>query len=325
MNAIIFFPKFIIPSVTSISWNPNLKVLPLCVELNNHTIDQSLIHTAIDNVNKYLYTGNIDTTSLFLYDYNYTNFKCPDSDLKIKIIKSKSTSDSPGYCSRKYINGTISSPQVLYIGCDITLNVCALQSNSIFYNVLLHELLHILGLDHPPEKDNSVMSYHIIAKDSSLNFIKQTDEYISIQPKDISDIRFIISRDFPNSYLPSPQTIQQKNPNSNPGEHVSGTNLYQINDYASRSKCWEPIFVSFSPTFIQSPTQSPTKVKPKKRKNKNKNLNCNCQCSPITTEDKEDEKDEEDIKVYIEKIILYHQLSNILFFLSILLFQNPIH
>ena len=95
MNSIYNIP--IIPSVTSVSWDPDTKILPVCVELNNHTIENSLIESAIDNVNLYLYSGNIDTTSLFLYDYKYTNEKCPDDDLKIKIIKSNNTLKSPGY------------------------------------------------------------------------------------------------------------------------------------------------------------------------------------------------------------------------------------
>ena len=228
----------LIPSVTPISWNPELKVLPLCIELNNNTIETSLISSAIDNVNRYLYSGNIDSTSLFLYNYIYTNEKCPSSDLVIKIIKSTSTAKSPGYCSRKFMNGTITRPHILYLGCDITINVCALQSTSIFYNVLLHELLHIIGLDHPPKKEDSVMSYTISSLDKNLTIIGQTKDYIQIRPKDVNDLNYIIRRDFPNSLLPNPSLIKDILPNVSPYMHVSGTDNYLLNDYMNVTQCW---------------------------------------------------------------------------------------
>ena len=263
----------LIPSVTPISWNPELKVLPLCIELNNNTIETSLISSAIDNVNRYLYSGNIDSTSLFLYNYIYTNEKCPSSDLVIKIIKSTSTAKSPGYCSRKFMNGTITRPHILYLGCDITINVCALQSTSIFYNVLLHELLHIIGLDHPPKKEDSVMSYTISSLDKNLTIIGQTKDYIQIRPKDVNDLNYIIRRDFPNSLLPNPSLIKDILPNVSPYMHVSGTDNYLLNDYMNVTQCW--ISKSNSPsTNGNSPStngNSPNIVQPQNNK-------CNCKC-----------------------------------------------
>ena len=55
--------EYIVPFM----WKPTTKVVPFCLNYNNNTVDKSLVTNAIDNINAYLFTGDIKTTSLFLY------------------------------------------------------------------------------------------------------------------------------------------------------------------------------------------------------------------------------------------------------------------
>ena len=235
---------FFMPSIIPIEWDANMKVLPFCVETNGIPVNRKLIESAIDNVNLYLYSGNIETTALYLYVNEYTNTSCSDNNLKIKLIKDNSVKKAPGYCSRKFISGTVDNPKALYIGCDITLNTCILQSSATFYNVLLHELLHVVGLDHPENRDDSVMSYGVIAKDRTLKNIRQDTEYISITKTDMENIRAIVIRDFPDASLPVISNIPDEIsfgpyiPTINSSLHMSGDVQYVIDTYANADKCW---------------------------------------------------------------------------------------
>lgn len=235
---------FFMPSIIPIEWDASMKVLPFCVETNGIPVNKKLIESAIDNVNLYLYSGNIDTTALYLYVNEYKNTSCPDTNLKIKLIKDNNVKKAPGYCSRKFISGTVNSPKALYIGCDITLNACILQSSATFYNVLLHELLHVVGLDHPDNKDDSVMSYGVIAKDRTLQNIRQDTEYISVTKTDMENIRAIVIRDFPDASLPVISNIPDEIsfgpyiPTINASLHMSGDTQYVIDTYANADKCW---------------------------------------------------------------------------------------
>ena len=235
---------FFMPSIIPIEWDANMKVLPFCVETNGIPVNRKLIESAIDNVNLYLYSGNIETTALYLYVNEYTNTSCSDDSLKIKLIKDNSVKKAPGYCSRKFISGTVDNPKALYIGCDITLNTCILQSSATFYNVLLHELLHVVGLDHPENRDDSVMSYGVIAKDRTLKNIRQDTEYISVTKTDMENIRAIVIRDFPDASLPVISNIPDEIsfgpyiPTINASLHMSGDTQYVIDTYANADKCW---------------------------------------------------------------------------------------
>lgn len=248
--------EYIVPFM----WKPETKVVPFCLNYNNNTIDKTLVTNAIDNINAYLFTGDIKTTSLFLYLEEETNTTCSENALKIDIVKDNSTLKAPGYCRRRFIPGTITNPMILYSGCDITLNICALQSSATFYNVLLHELLHVIGLDHPePPIDDAVISYSLVANDSSLQNLYQDDRYVTLQPHDIASMHAIVKRDFPEMSVPDPLRIASYTPKINPNTHVSGTKQYRIPEVANIGNCW----VSTSSGNVnivktQSPTQSVT-------------------------------------------------------------------
>ena len=239
-------------------WDPNSKLIRFCVESKDFPIDLAIVQDALDNINAQLYTGNFTTTPLYFTLEN----ECGDNDLKIKFIQSRDSIKAPGYCTRKFLDGTIIRPMILYTGCDITLNVCALQSSSSLYNVLLHELLHVVGLDHPePPVEGSVISYGVRVNDSTLNNVIQDTEYKVLQPFDIMNMRFIALRDFDYASLPDPRTISSYVPKINPSKHVSGTDNYMLNPVMNVDECWigKSVPNAISPTLFPTiDTYSPT-------------------------------------------------------------------
>ena len=81
----------------------------------------------------------------------------------------------------------------------VVLNTCFLQSAATFHNVLLHELLHIIGLDHTNIPD-TVMNYKLSTKNIELTLIKQDINYITISPNDVANIKFIIEMENESIY-----------------------------------------------------------------------------------------------------------------------------
>lgn len=258
-------------------WDPTSKILEYCVESQDDvSVDLSIIQDAMDNINAQLYSGNISSTALY-FTLN-TQKKCKRDDMKIKLVKSRNSVKAPGYCTRKFINGTIYRPMVLYNGCDITLNVCALQTYASLYNVLMHELLHVVGLDHPdPPVEGSVISYGVNVNDSSLMHIIQDKQYVTLQPFDIMNVRFIALRDFPKSILPDPRLIASYAPKQNASGHIGGEE-YVIRDIMSVEECWisnvvktvgPSPFPSQNPSAIaQTPTKSPITKKQRRKRRK---------------------------------------------------------
>lgn len=242
-------------------WDQSSKILNFCIENNDIPVNTELIQDAFDNINSQLFTGSLATTSLFFS--MRTEKTCNETDLKIKFVQSNDTkSFSPGYCTRRFLDGTINRPMILYLGCDITLNLCALQSSASMYNVLLHELLHVVGLDHPePPVEKAVISYGVRVNDSSLMNIYQDAEFVTLNAFDIMNIRFIALRDFPDSTLPDPRFIASYVPKIDPVLHVSGNNTYQVNNIMNVEECWidgttkSPTMTTISPTSM---TVSPT-------------------------------------------------------------------
>lgn len=248
-------------------WDPTSKVLEFCIEKpEDANIDLSIVQDAMDNINAQLYSGDISTMAL--YFMLNTEKECNTEDLKIKLVKRNNSIKSPGYCTRKFLNGTIDRPMILYSGCDITLNICALQTYASLYNVLLHELLHVVGLDHPdPPVQGSVISYGVRVNDFSLMNVIQDTTYVALQPFDIMNMRFIALRDFPNSILPDPRMIASYIPKQNASGHIGGDE-YRIDKVMNVETCWmsktETVFPTVQPTVqpIVQPTVQPS-MRPK--------------------------------------------------------------
>jgi len=263
-------PYSFIPNVINIHWYSDISVLNYClVNDEEFKIHEPVIETAFDVVNSYLYNG-LDTPLFLNYMSNDTSLGC---DHYINI-----TSDSYiGFCTREFITN---NNVLAYIGCSITLNACNLQTAAAFYNVLLHELLHVVGLDHPVDiTEESVMGYRVSVNEEGE--IIYDDRYSSVSLYDIQDIFYIIMRDFPNKKLPNYRYISKYEPLYPPSRHISGNNKSVIDTGINYYKdiCEPETFsptkspTSTSPTkspTSTSPTKSPTSTSPTKHKGKGK-------------------------------------------------------
>ena len=264
-------PYSFIPNVINIPWYSDISVLNYClVNDEEFKIHEPVIETAFDVVNSYLYNG-LDTPLFLNYMSNDTSLGC---DHYINI-----TSDSYiGFCTREFITN---NNVLAYIGCSITLNACNLQTAAAFYNVLLHELLHVVGLDHPVDiTEESVMGYRVSVNEEGE--IIYDDRYSSVSLYDIQDIFYIIMRDFPNKKLPNYRYISKYEPLYPPSRHISGNNKSVIDTGINYYKdICEP--ETFSPTkspTSTSPTKHKGKGKGKKGKGKKGELNINTRVSP---------------------------------------------
>ena len=200
-------------------WFPTISNVNFCLVKNNIDVHIPLINTVFQNVNMFL--TNNDDRPLYFNFYENADTNC---DFFINLISNSTMSyNNAANCKRKYlcVGGACYNQ-----GCNITINVCALQTAASFYNVLLHEVLHAIGLEHPsPIINNSIMSYitYININKSSL----YDNIYRLIADIDIYNIKYILYRDFSSSYIQNNK--QQTTPLYSAQLHVSGLKNYIIN------------------------------------------------------------------------------------------------
>ena len=200
-------------------WFPTISNVNFCLVKNNIDVHIPLINTVFQNVNMFL--TNNDDQPLYFNFYENADINC---DFFINLISNSTMSyNNAANCKRKYlcVGGACYNQ-----GCNITINVCALQTAASFYNVLLHEVLHAIGLEHPsPIINNSIMSYitYININKSSL----YDNIYRLIADIDIYNIKYILYRDFSSSYIQNNK--QQTTPLYSAQLHVSGLKNYIIN------------------------------------------------------------------------------------------------
>ena len=200
-------------------WFPTISNVNFCLVKNNIDVHIPLINTVFQNVNMFL--TNNDDQPLYFNFYENADINC---DFFINLISNSTMSyNNAANCKRKYlcVGGACYNQ-----GCNITINVCALQTAASFYNVLLHEVLHAIGLEHPnPIINNSIMSYitYININKSSV----YDNIYRLIADIDIYNIKYILYRDFSSSYTQNNK--QQTTPLYSAQLHVSGLKNYIIN------------------------------------------------------------------------------------------------
>ena len=200
-------------------WFPTISNVNFCLVKNNIDVHIPLINTVFQNVNMFL--TNNDDQPLYFNFYENVDINC---DFFINLISNSTMSyNNAANCKRKYlcVGGACYNQ-----GCNITINVCALQTAASFYNVLLHEVLHAIGLEHPnPIINNSIMSYitYININKSSV----YDNIYRLIADIDIYNIKYILYRDFSSSYTQNNK--QQTTPIYSAQLHVSGIKNYIIN------------------------------------------------------------------------------------------------
>jgi hypothetical protein len=258
MNTITIFTSLLYficsvtaPSIEPLPWLPTINTLNFCLIRNNQDVYIPLINIAFNSINIFLVDGNYTPLYLNFQENEDQQYTCQ------YFVNITSTVNSPAaYCTR---TSYLINREVYYQGCNITINICSLQTSASFYNVLLHELLHVVGINHPnPPVPNSVISY-AVSIDRENNTLYDT-EYIALSSYDIQQIDAILQRDFPLYKSPDHTNTTKYVPKYPPYRHISGLNTYIINYKNDVEPCLIKIPTS-NPTFYPTskPTPRPTK------------------------------------------------------------------
>ena len=207
---------YIIPE----QWFPTISNVNFCLVKNDIDIHIPLIETVFKNVNTFLKYNN----EYPLY-FNFSSYENTNCDFFINLISNTTFYNNTANCQQTYlcIAGACYNQ-----GCNITMNVCALQTAASFYNVLLHEVLHALGLGHPKNIiNNSIMSYITYINNNSSMY---DNIYRLMADIDIYNINYLMQRDFSSFHI-SNNNKKQIIPIYSPRLHVSGSKNYIINYY----------------------------------------------------------------------------------------------
>ena len=207
---------YIIPE----QWFPTISNVNFCLVKNDIDIHIPLIETVFKNVNTFLKYN--DEHPLY---FNFSADENTNCDYFINLISNTTFFNNTANCQQTYlcIAGACYNQ-----GCNITMNVCALQTAASFYNVLLHEVLHALGLGHPKNIiNNSIMSYITYINNNSSMY---DNIYRLMADIDIYNINYLMQRDFSSFHI-SNNNKKQIIPIYSPRLHVSGSKNYIINYY----------------------------------------------------------------------------------------------
>ena len=207
---------YIIPE----QWFPTISNVNFCLVKNDIDIHIPLIETVFKNVNTFLKYN--DEHPLY---FNFSVDENTNCDYFINLISNTTFYNNTANCQQTYlcIAGACYNQ-----GCNITMNVCALQTAASFYNVLLHEVLHALGLGHPKNIiNNSIMSYITYINNNSSMY---DNIYRLMADIDIYNINYLMQRDFSSFHI-SNNNKKQIIPIYSPRLHVSGSKNYIINYY----------------------------------------------------------------------------------------------
>jgi hypothetical protein len=205
---------YIIPE----QWFPTISNVNFCLVKNDIDIHIPLIETVFKNVNTFLMYNDIYP----LY-FNFSADENANCEYFINLISNTTFYNNTAFCQQTYlcIGGACYNQ-----GCNITMNVCALQTAASFYNVLLHEVLHALGLGHPKHIiNNSIMSY--ITYINNNNSSMYDNIYRLMGDIDIYNINYLMQRDFSSFHITNNK--KQIIPIYSPRLHSSGSKNYIIN------------------------------------------------------------------------------------------------
>ena len=205
---------YIIPE----QWFPTISNVNFCLVKNDIDIHIPLIETVFKNVNTFLMYNDVYP----LY-FNFSADENANCEYFINLISNTTFYNNTAFCQQTYfcIGGACYNQ-----GCNITMNICALQTAASFYNVLLHEVLHALGLGHPKNIiNNSIMSYITYINNNSSMY---DNIYRLMGDIDIYNINYLMQRDFSSFHI-SNNNKKQIIPIYSPRLHVSGSKNYIIN------------------------------------------------------------------------------------------------
>jgi hypothetical protein len=196
-------------------WRPyELVQLPYCLVRNvKHQVMLDLVQTAFDAWNQY-----VSHDALLGLNLSFTGY-CVDPRAPMMITLGKPAEDTPGVTIREFTAyGRVISSRV-HIDVRLT------QSAATFYNILLHEIGHVIGCDHPRVQSGvfraatSVMAGRIMI---SGNRLVQEAQYAFARLGDAECIRRLYLRDFPGVIVPDPYRVVPIVPVYPAHKHVSG-------------------------------------------------------------------------------------------------------
>jgi hypothetical protein len=122
--------------------------LPSGDDLKNDT--SITIEDAMDSIfNDY---NNIESAYVTLVDTADTDYAAESENREIKIEIGEAGGGSTGEAKLNYSGST-------FTGCTIKIEASLYESASYYIRIMTHEIGHCLGLDHPHDTVNAVMSY----------------------------------------------------------------------------------------------------------------------------------------------------------------------
>jgi len=113
----------------------------------------------------------------------------------------------------------------------VAVDVRVLQTAGLFYSVLLHELLHAVGLNHPIPGTPPSLSVMATSRQEVDGSILQQLSYSNIKRADIAALRLLMERDRPMYKFPKNSKFPWKFPIFPASGHVSGNNKYDVPIY----------------------------------------------------------------------------------------------
>jgi hypothetical protein len=202
-------------NIVPLPWEPGIHTIHLCLVHNkNFPVSESLISTAVDNVNNYLSTPatlpyNKIHGLVIEYHHEQHHQACTN------YIYLGSSSTSFANTKRKF------NANFQYQGGSISVDTKVLQTAASFYNPFLHELLHLVGVDHPVVHDPATVMGYAVTLTQDMNRVYQDWTYRTIHHKDVEALQALLTRDFPRALVPRFQSLNVFPP-LNPAGHFSG-------------------------------------------------------------------------------------------------------
>lgn len=236
--------------VNAIPWPHTLVQLRYCLVPNpRHVIYKPLITTAFEAWGDYL--PAVKTVGLNLTYSGECEFAVPVDSPSLTLTLEKTSMDSPGVTTRDYTLPDLQHPNIQMKSSRVQIDARLTQSAGTFYNVLLHELGHTIGCDHPrivPARTVMGNVVYVEAHDGK-DGLRQDNSYITLQPGDVSCVHKVYERDFPEVKLPNAVLVQPRVPDYPAHKHVSGNRAINVPEF---------ILLDAADNSITKPSVNPT-------------------------------------------------------------------
>jgi hypothetical protein len=178
------------------AWSSDIP--PFCLQDNGYKIIPGLIEGIFEQYN------NLLGFDAFWFDDRTNNDSCN------YMRFGPTATGATGVTTYKIEDGQV-------LSADVTIDTRITQSCGLFHNVLLHELAHVLGMQHN-KFAGSIMNF-AVALYPNMSIIQQV-EYASLSGEDIAYLQFLYdSQRF--QYIFTHPSVQ-------PFSHISGKSSYRL-------------------------------------------------------------------------------------------------